>query len=90
MWSKLLKLEPSKISVTSSFFLLGGNSLLLMRLVSRLREQFSVDIELEEAMELSSIRLLAEKVDDYQKSNALSDISKVSDVLAEDEVEEAI
>lgn len=90
LWSELLKLEPSKISVTSSFFLLGGNSLLLMRLVSRLREQFSVDIELEEAMELSSIRLLAEKVDDYQKSNALSDISKVSDVLAEDEVEEAI
>jgi amino acid adenylation domain-containing protein/non-ribosomal peptide synthase protein (TIGR01720 family) len=38
IWAELLHLEPGEISVTANFFALGGHSLLLIRLITRLQE----------------------------------------------------
>jgi tyrocidine synthetase-3 len=45
LWSEILKIE--KISIRSNFFELGGNSLNLMALISKIHQEFDVRISLE-------------------------------------------
>lgn len=44
VWAAVLKLRPEHISVKANFFELGGHSLLAMRVISRLREEWGVDV----------------------------------------------
>ncbi|MEL7001782.1 MAG: non-ribosomal peptide synthetase, partial [Bacteroidota bacterium] len=47
LWSDVLGLEKESIDVRKSFFELGGNSLDMVRLVSKLRSEFNTNIQLE-------------------------------------------
>ncbi|MES9782256.1 MULTISPECIES: non-ribosomal peptide synthetase [Bacillus cereus group] len=44
LWSEVLNLEESKISLHHDFFQLGGNSLKAMRVVSKIRTQMGIDL----------------------------------------------
>ncbi|WP_299135408.1 non-ribosomal peptide synthetase [uncultured Tenacibaculum sp.] len=46
MWSEILNIEENKISTTSSFFDLGGNSLSAITLSNTILKTFSIDIAL--------------------------------------------
>lgn len=52
-------LDSDRVSPTSNYFQLGGNSLLLVRLFGRLRSQFGVDLPLTTILRAPSPRALA-------------------------------
>ena len=46
IWADLLKIDPNIISATANFFELGGHSLLSVRLLSQIRAQWAVELEI--------------------------------------------
>jgi amino acid adenylation domain-containing protein len=61
IWTDLLKVE--NVGVFDDFFALGGHSLLLVQVASRLRESFQVDLPLRSLFEASTLADLAERVE---------------------------
>ncbi|QXI15601.1 amino acid adenylation domain-containing protein [Pseudomonas hamedanensis] len=59
IWAELLELPGHDISTDESFFNLGGHSILLSRLLLRLREEFGRSISINRFIELPTIRKLA-------------------------------
>ncbi|MEC4091091.1 non-ribosomal peptide synthetase [Pseudoalteromonas rubra] len=66
LWSSLLKLTPDQISVDSSFFKLGGHSLLSVRLVAAIKQAFGVEFSISELFEHASIASQAQQVEHKQ------------------------
>ncbi|MBQ4839489.1 non-ribosomal peptide synthetase/type I polyketide synthase [Pseudoalteromonas luteoviolacea] len=61
-------LPVEKLSVDSSFFDCGGNSVLAMQLVSRVNRNYSVRCTVADIFDFSSISLLAQRLTDLQSS----------------------
>ena len=59
IWAELLELPTSDISTDESFFNLGGHSILLSRMLLRLREEFGRSISINRFIELPTIIKLA-------------------------------
>jgi acyl carrier protein len=73
IWQDLLGIE--RIGRHDNFFDLGGHSLLLTRLVARLRETFEVNLPLEEVFRASTIAALAAVV----SLHVLTEIEQMSE-----------
>jgi acyl transferase domain-containing protein/acyl carrier protein len=58
IWQELLGIEP--IGIHDSFFDLGGDSLLIIRLIARLRERVGVGIAMQDLFETPTVAGLAE------------------------------
>ncbi|SHH71901.1 AMP-binding enzyme C-terminal domain-containing protein, partial [Chryseolinea serpens] len=56
IWAEVLKLDASQISVTKSFFALGGHSLSLMKVITKMQKAFSVTIKLPALVRNNTIR----------------------------------
>ncbi len=63
VWAELLSLE--RVGRHDDFFELGGHSLLAMRLVSRVRDVFHIEIPLRTVFENTKFTGLAERIDEY-------------------------
>jgi len=61
LWADLLGLE--QIGVTDDFFVLGGHSLLATQVMSRVRNEFQIELELAVLFDHPTIAELAELVD---------------------------
>lgn len=61
IWSELLRLD--KIGVQDDFFAIGGHSLLLIQLVSRLRQAFEFSIPLSAVVDARTIATQAARID---------------------------
>lgn len=72
IWAELLELPTSDISTDESFFNLGGHSILLSRMLLRLREEFGRSISINRFIELPTISKLATLVRGTDDSAALS------------------
>ena len=60
IWSKVLKLD--KVGVKSDFFSIGGHSLLATQVVSRIRQQFGVELSVRALFEGPTIEQLVQKI----------------------------
>lgn len=81
IWAELLDLPASDISTDESFFNLGGHSILLSRLLLRLREEFGRSISINRFIELPTIAKLATLVrgcgtEEVLSAQALADASR--------------
>ncbi|MFM9384101.1 amino acid adenylation domain-containing protein [Pseudomonas sp. UV AK001] len=72
IWGELLELPTSDISTDESFFNLGGHSILLSRMLLRLREEFGRSISINRFIELPTIAKLATLVRGNDDSAVLS------------------
>ena len=77
IWARLLNLAPEEISVTSNFFLLGGHSLLATRLISSVREKYSLEIPLRALFDEPTIKGFAKKLYDSEDEYLLPPINVV-------------
>jgi len=66
IWSAVLKVE--KIGVFNNFFDLGGHSLLATQLISRIRENFDLDIPLRNIFEYPTVASFTENIEIAQRS----------------------
>ena len=65
MWRSLLGTE--RVSADSDFFELGGHSLLAMRMVSRIREAFQVELTVASLFESTRLSSLAARIDEARR-----------------------
>ncbi len=61
VWANLLKSDS--ISLDDDFFDIGGNSLMGMQVINRIKEKYAVNLEFDDLYEYSSLRKLAEYID---------------------------
>ena len=85
IWAELLELPASDISTDESFFNLGGHSILLSRMLLRLREEFGRSISINRFIELPTITKLATLVrgsgtEEVLSEKALADAFRELDI----------
>ncbi|WP_338426260.1 amino acid adenylation domain-containing protein [Sphingopyxis kveilinensis] len=88
LWSEILEVES--VGVQDNFFELGGHSLLATRVVSRIRDDFGVDLPVRlmfdnptvEALALAIVESMLEKRGDDQIARLLADIEQMPDEAA--------
>ena len=73
IWAELLELPASDISTDESFFNLGGHSILLSRMLLRLREEFGRSISINRFIELPTLTKLATLVRGSGSEEVLSE-----------------
>ncbi|MCU1762047.1 amino acid adenylation domain-containing protein [Pseudomonas sp. 14P_8.1_Bac3] len=86
IWAELLELPVSDISTDESFFNLGGHSILLSRMLLRLREAFGRSISINRFIELPTIAKLATLVRGSGTEEVLSE-QALADAFRELEVQ---
>ncbi|MGB3535495.1 MAG: amino acid adenylation domain-containing protein [Microcoleaceae cyanobacterium] len=83
LWSQVLDIHP--IGVKDSFFELGGNSLLAIRLLFQIRQAFGVDLPLRTLLEAPTVANLAVAIETFSHSEAVTGIEgmTVEELLSE-------
>jgi acyl carrier protein len=84
LWREVLGVE--RVGVHDNFFELGGQSLLAMRLVSRVRERFRVEIPLKDLFHASTVAGLAELIEGAERRDSMEAIKPVSAPDDSDEI----
>ena len=62
IWEEVLGLSDNKISIYDSFFELGGDSILAIRLVSKINKKLSSQVKVKDIFELNCVFRLAESI----------------------------
>ena len=63
LWSTVLELPVEEIGVDDNFFEKGGHSLLIASLLSKVRDQWNIDISLKTLFGLPSLRSMAKEIE---------------------------
>jgi acyl carrier protein len=61
IWAEVLHVE--RVGVHDSFFRLGGHSLLIMRLIARVRAAFGVEISIHTVFSMSTLEAMSDEVE---------------------------
>lgn len=71
MWRQVIPFDPGPLSPESDFFLVGGNSILLVRLQQLIRKSFSTAPELVDLMGASSLAFMAAVIEASRPTSAI-------------------
>ena len=86
IWSELLGIE--QIGAHDSFLELGGDSLLAVRLISRLRDAFNQNVPLRLIFEASTVAELAKAIEPQSEADTeLAEIMNMLEQLSEEDAE---
>ncbi|KAK0614866.1 hypothetical protein B0T17DRAFT_562985 [Bombardia bombarda] len=85
VWEEILNTKRLGLSITpsTSFFTIGGNSLLIVRLQSHIRKVFNVTVRLVDLLDANTLAEMAKQIEestsvsviDWEKETALPDLS---------------
>lgn len=64
------RMQRDSVGVTDNFFALGGDSLLLMQMLTCVNQEFALNLSLSSAMQLQTIEKLANAIDDLLNQQA--------------------
>lgn len=94
----VLGLEQSSISITDDFFKLGGDSILAIRLVSRINDLLNQRIQVRQVFELKTIQALSTLIEQAEpvppqpetpyKPFSLVELSHYQDLLSQQDIED--
>lgn len=84
IWKSLLGLE--KVSVESNFFELGGNSLMLSKVINRIRAEQQVKISMASIFKLPTIRALAIEIDSLISKQVIYEMANATKQSKETEI----
>ena len=76
IYSEILGIDTSVISVEDDFFRLGGNSILAIKLISKIRTHLNVEVKLIEVLNTNSLRALARIVESNAEYVPVIDLNK--------------
>jgi acyl carrier protein len=79
IWAELLGVD--RVGVRDNFFELGGHSLLAMRVVSRVRDAFRIELPLRKLFEFPTIAGLARSIQEQQMMPPEPDIAQLTSQL---------
>ena len=79
MWTEVLRVD--RVGINDNFFAIGGDSILSIQIISRVRSAFGVEIPLPELFRTPTIKRLAEIVE--ERFLAASDTSRLEALLGE-------
>ncbi|CEI70300.1 unnamed protein product [Fusarium venenatum] len=82
LWERVL-VTSTRIAPSSDFFLLGGNSLLLMKLQAAIRETMMAPVSTRVLYQASTLRGMAQAIDKLRQERATGDIESEIDWDAE-------
>jgi len=63
IWAALLNLAPESVSINANFFDLGGHSLMVIRLLSSIKQELGLTLEVQGLYEIADIQELAKLCD---------------------------
>ncbi|MCF6437892.1 amino acid adenylation domain-containing protein [Pseudoalteromonas luteoviolacea] len=86
-WASLLNLAESSLDANAEFFRLGGNSLLLTRMVNQVNKALSVDLSVKSVVEQCTIAQIAIQIDEQRQIQRLRDAVLSNVELNEDTIE---
>ncbi|HHL32475.1 MAG TPA: non-ribosomal peptide synthetase, partial [Oceanospirillales bacterium] len=69
IWAYLLKIPHTQIGQQSNFFALGGHSLLSVRLLAEIRDEFNTELTLKDIFVLPQLKQLAQHIAESKTSN---------------------
>jgi acyl transferase domain-containing protein/acyl carrier protein len=89
LWRSLLGI--AQVGIYDNFFELGGHSLLAIQLISRLRDEFGVDLPVHTLFDAPTVAQLAELVRDrqdmmHEETEQLADMLDLIESLSDDEI----
>ena len=86
IWKELLKIN--EISKESDYFVLGGDSLIAIKMISQIRKKFNIDINIEDIFNNSKFITLAEFIEKRGQPEVIErNIVEINDKQLDDEVE---
>jgi amino acid adenylation domain-containing protein len=83
LWADLLQLAPESIGAGGNFFDLGGHSLLVVQLVTQMRELFGLEVKIKDVFEQPTIGQLAETIDSISSINLVNHKINESVIVSE-------
>ncbi|QEM12508.1 non-ribosomal peptide synthetase [Mucilaginibacter rubeus] len=78
IWAGILNIKPENISVTRSFFDMGGHSLKAMSMVNEIYRQLNIRITIKEVFEYADIRALASLLNKKETGNRFVTLTPVA------------
>jgi acyl carrier protein len=78
LYSKVLHIKENKISKTSDFYELGGDSLIAIRLITEIQKEFQITIGMKSILKNETVELLGKYIDDIKnRDGELNEIIEI-------------
>ncbi|TMO75132.1 non-ribosomal peptide synthetase [Pseudoalteromonas aurantia] len=92
IWAGLLKAEVTSVGKFDDFFLLGGDSLSVMKLISHCNDEFNIMLSFSDVFDNLELNKLSEKVEQLidDKEQDLSQLVASIDELSEEEIDQML